>query len=271
MGADLLIPILLAVAALGGVTFAVSFLVAFPKLSQRVHKWIVILSGVVCIACIAAAVWVGLSKKKDVVAPAPAANSTVIAPAPVVGNAVAPAPQADNRQRSMTAPAPAPPTQEAKREPAQAPQAEPQAFWPVVGCAFPQGVPSDITAYSQMSRQDFAAEVNRLSGKLVAFERDRNRQLAAAAGSQGDAASRQAAIDDASGKSLAAFRAGLLVDSRPVVTELYVRLKRPYPTSTADGVSVGGFSVICGGQIRDQTALGDLASYLRSLASELPA
>ncbi len=52
MGLDLLIPILLGVAAISGVTFGVSFLPAFPRLSQTAHRWIVGVSGVVCASCI---------------------------------------------------------------------------------------------------------------------------------------------------------------------------------------------------------------------------
>jgi len=53
-GLDLLIPILLGVAAVAAVMLGVSFLPAFPKLTQVAHRWIVSVSGVVCVGCLVA-------------------------------------------------------------------------------------------------------------------------------------------------------------------------------------------------------------------------
>jgi hypothetical protein len=53
MGLDQLISILLGLAALAAVMIGVSFLPAFPKLSQTTHRWIVGVSAAICIGCVA--------------------------------------------------------------------------------------------------------------------------------------------------------------------------------------------------------------------------
>jgi hypothetical protein len=62
MGADLLIPIFLGVAALAGVTFAVSFVPAFPKLPQLAHQLILLASGAVCVGSVIGAIWMARYK-----------------------------------------------------------------------------------------------------------------------------------------------------------------------------------------------------------------
>ena len=149
-----------------------------------------------------------------------------------------------------------------------------QQFWPIVGCAFPEGIPTGPTGLSGASVEDLRHRVRRYSQKLrereAAFKASEKQALTLEPKPGEDAlAVRQAALDAAKHGAIVDYQQQLKPEADVLVRELHVRLARPFPTSTADGLTVGAFGAVCGGLFYGRTPLSDLADWLTKLGNEL--
>jgi hypothetical protein len=147
--------------------------------------------------------------------------------------------------------------------------APPQTFWNQVGCAFPQGVPDKVTAYDGKSKKDLIKAADALGASLHAADLQRKAKLAAALATGRTVQAREAALEAANAEATVSFQSGLLLEARPLHDELLKRLQQPYPTTTADGLGVGAYSLLCQGLFRGEASLPDLAAYLKGLARQL--
>ena len=167
------------------------------------------------------------------------------------------------QQANLPAPAPAPlapPPQTAHDE----------VLWSGGGGIYPSGIPATTTAYNGTSIKELKAAVDDVSARLFAADADRRKRLSSASSKAGDTAvQRQAEIEKVDGQTIKEFQEGLLMEARPLFDELLQRLKRPYPRTTADGMTVDGYTAISSGILSGPHPLADLAAYLNALASEM--
>jgi hypothetical protein len=147
-----------------------------------------------------------------------------------------------------------------------------QVFWSIVGCAFPEGIPSGRTALTGEPTKALRQRIKTYSASLHAHETVYKTQLnkIAAELNGEDLTKRQAAMDTAKRDSITEYQEKLKPQADILVKEMHIRLQRSYPTSIADGLSVGAFGAICGGLYYGETPLSDLAHYLSRLGDELP-
>lgn len=190
-------------------------------------------------------------------------RNQVAVPAPAAPRPVAPA----------TVPAPQP----EPLPPIPVAQGPAQHFFGMVGCAYMEGVPDKMTAYSGLSADELRMRVDDFAKTIRVSDIDRTRKLQAAASLTIEgldeaalASRRQEEIEKVGGQVSEAWQNGLMKQAHPLFDELHVRLQRPYPRSVADGITVGGFSAVCGGLLRGPHPLTDLGTYMRALADRVP-
>jgi hypothetical protein len=155
---------------------------------------------------------------------------------------------------------------------AKSPVANGSSYFNVCPSWISDGPVSGITALHDKSGLMLQIMAHDLAAKMAVMEKENETKLAAIAHNPGNLSpgALQQQLSDERNKQFSDYHSGLFQDASALLSELLIRLKRPYPFDGSNGLTLNGYCALStGALLNDESGLTDAARYIVSLSKQI--